>query len=255
MIRCCIFDLGGTLVDKYSLLPFISLSNSFRKYNIEVPDYVLAKDMGKKKLDHIQSICNDSFIKENYNSINPLDIYKEFNKIQYETMTKHMDIIPETKKCIHYLDDKSIRTGITTGFNKEQMDIAVKLLQDNDIVIENAVSSSCISNMSRPYPHMINKNMEQLRISHPKHVLKIDDTEVGIQEGINAGCYTVGVARWSINMEVFTYAEKYLLSTSNKDAQGRLEYKLDQSRKKLKDAGADFVIDTLDELPSIIDRF
>jgi hypothetical protein len=65
----------------------------------------------------------------------------------------------------------------------------------------------------------------------------------------------VGVARWSINMEVFTYAEKYLLSTSNKDAQGRLEYKLDQSRKKLKDAGADFVIDTLDELPSIIDRF
>ena len=32
-----------------------------------------------------------------------------------------------------------------------------------------------------------------------------------------------------------------------------LYYKLEESRKKLKDAGADYVIDTLDELPKVID--
>ena len=100
---------------------------------------------------------------------------------------------------------------------------------------------------------MINENMDRLNIHSPKHVIKIDDTEVGIQEGANAGCYTAGVARWSINMNIFTYADRYILETSNRDVDSILYYKLEESRKKLKDAGADFVIDTLDELPKVID--
>ena len=54
MIRCCIFDLGGTIVDKYSLSPLLSLSNAFGLRRIIIPDIILSKDMGKKKLDHIK---------------------------------------------------------------------------------------------------------------------------------------------------------------------------------------------------------
>ena len=36
MIRACIFDLGGTIVDRYSLTPFLSLKKIFRDYNISV---------------------------------------------------------------------------------------------------------------------------------------------------------------------------------------------------------------------------
>ena len=85
--------------------------------------------------------------------------------------------------------------------------------------------------------------MNNLQIDNPQHVIKIDDTPIGIQEGINAGCYTVGVARWSLNMNMFS------LDALTKDD---INYKLIESRQSLKDAGADFVIDTLDELPSII---
>ena len=33
-IRACIFDLGGTIVDRYSRTPFLSLKNSFQRRNI-----------------------------------------------------------------------------------------------------------------------------------------------------------------------------------------------------------------------------
>ena len=32
----------------------------------------------------------------------------------------------------------------------------------------------------------------------PKSVIKVDDTISGIEEGINAGCWTVGVYKYSI---------------------------------------------------------
>ena len=253
MIRCCIFDLGGTIVDKYSLSPLLSLSNAFGLRRIMIPSNILSKDMGKMKLDHIKLLCNEPVVKDKYPDLDPIDVYRDFNKFQINYMDNYLDIIPETKQCIKYLDDKSIRTGITTGFNKEQMDIAIEKLRLDGIILESAVSSSCIPNASRPNPDMINENMDRLNIRSPKHVIKIDDTEVGIQEGINAGCYTVGVAKWSINMNVYTYAIKHLLNSSNSDVESMLYYKLEESRKKLKDAGADYVIDTLDELPKVID--
>lgn len=48
---------------------------------------------------------------------------------------------------------------------------------------------------SRPRPFMIHKNLENLNIRNPIQVIKIDDTIVGIEEGLNADCITVGVAR------------------------------------------------------------
>ena len=36
MIRACIFDLGGTIVDKYSMTPFLSFKNAFQKQKIKL---------------------------------------------------------------------------------------------------------------------------------------------------------------------------------------------------------------------------
>jgi phosphonoacetaldehyde hydrolase len=44
----------------------------------------------------------------------------------------------------------------------------------------------------RPYPEMLWKNLIQLDVSDIKTVVKVDDTVVGIDEGLNAGCWTVG---------------------------------------------------------------
>ena len=62
-IRACIFDLGGTIVDRYYRTPFISLKNTFNKYGIILSDKLIYKDMGMYKLNHIQEIMKNPYIK------------------------------------------------------------------------------------------------------------------------------------------------------------------------------------------------
>ena len=111
---------------------------------------------------------------------------------------------------------------------------------------------------------MIEYNMKKMGIGNPKNILKIDDTSIGIQEGINAKCFTVGVSRWSVNMNIETLEESYLMNKLNKvnDINNFKDYynynmlkeKIKESTKIIKDSKADYVIRTLEDLPEIIEN-
>jgi phosphonoacetaldehyde hydrolase len=77
--------------------------------------------------------------------------------------------------------------------------------------------------------------------------MKIDDSILGIEEGKNAGCITVGVARWSIHMNIMSLKDSYEIGESE------IREKLKHSRNVLREGGADYVIDTLEELPRVIE--
>tara|TARA_Y100000590_G_scaffold19392_1_gene22849 strand:+ start:203 stop:982 length:780 start_codon:yes stop_codon:yes gene_type:complete len=250
-IRACIFDLGGTIVDRYSRTPFLSLKNAFQKRNIRIDDRLIFKDMGMHKLEHIHEILKDPYVcldwMNEYGVIptngEEKEIYNDFNEIQKINTIEYMDILPETKYMIQYLQSQRIKTGVTTGFNKEIMNIVKNKLNDNKIFIDNYVSSTCLNAPSRPHPYMIYENMEQLQIKNPKSVIKIDDTQIGIMEGKNAGCITVGVYQWSTYMKVY---DNYNLIGEE------LDYKLNESKNILSEANPDFLIKSLAELPGII---
>lgn len=256
MIRACIFDLGGTIVDRYSITPLLSLKKIFENRKIYVNNKLIWKDMGMNKKEHIMNIVKDGYVSnqwtKRYNDYpDDFDInilFDEFNEIQCKYSDEMIDILPETKQCMDYLDFNYIKTGCTTGFNKENMEIIKRKLERNSIFLDSYVSSSCLDKPSRPFPFMIEKNLENLEISDPKQVIKLDDTEIGIREGNNAGCITIGVARWSINMKIIDIEDAYGYSIFE------LQEKLKESRKILKESGADYVIDTLDELPRIIEK-
>jgi len=252
MIKLCVFDLSGTIVDRFSLSPYISLKNCFKKHGININDSLIFKDMGKNKLDHINEILNDKYVARNwfqlhkkYPGINESQqIYNDFNYYQINEGMNMIDILPETKKCIDILQKNNISTGVTTGFNKPiTMNIRDKLI-DNDIFIDKYVSSTCLGLPGRPYPHMINNIMNSISLKDPTKVIKIDDTVIGLKEGKMAGCITIGVAKWSTYM----YMKEKNASISKE------EYveKLKNSREILYSAKPDYVINSLDELYPII---
>ena len=139
-VRGCIFDLGGTIVDRYSRTPFISLKNCFQKRNILLDDKLIFKDMGMHKLDHIKEILKDPYIRVDWKNkygkypekgVDELKIFEDFNKIQKLNTIDYLDIIPETERTIHYLHNRGIKIGTTTGFNKEITDLVRdKLIED-----------------------------------------------------------------------------------------------------------------------------
>jgi phosphonoacetaldehyde hydrolase len=257
MIRACIFDLGGTIVDKYSLTPFCSFYKAFKKNNIHIRNTLIQKDMGMEKKGHIEKMLfgdpytlNKWF--QEYNKRPERKdiekIYNDFNIIQNE-QSKNIDIIPETKKCIEHLRNRNILLGCTTGFGKETLDIIGNVLRKNDIYLDSYVSSACVTeSMRRPNSGMIYKNMKNLGLtgSGTKGIIKIDDTKIGIEEGNRAGCITVGVARWSSHMD--------MTPSSFIPTDLDLEKRLIKSREKLSEAKPDYIIDTLDELNPLINH-
>jgi len=248
MIKSCIFDIGGTIFDKYSLSPVISLKRAFEMNKINVTPDIILQDMGLKKSEHIVKILKKPEIVPQwmgkpgiYKKKMIKDIIKDFNSQQTENIFKR-DIIPETKDVIHRLQNKNINVALTTGFDINHTTIIHRILHENEITIPHYISSSCVKN-SRPYPDMITSLLSRMNIHNVKQIIKIDDTRIGIEEGKNIGCWTVGVARWSSNMNMFDNPEET-------DFNIILE-KLQHSRDCLKDA--DYVIDTLDQLPIIIE--
>ena len=255
MIRACIFDLSGTIVDRYSLTSFLSLQKIFANKKIHVNNNLILKDMGIDKRDHIFKIISHKNISKQWSIINDDEypdefdihnLFKEYNAIQSDYCKNFMTILPEVPNCVKYLKRNNILIGSTTGFNRENMKIIKKKLEFHNLGLNSYVSSTCLDKPSRPYPYMIEENMNQLNIRDPRSIIKIDDTAIGIQEGQNANCWTVGVVRWSSNMKIQTIEEAYNLEL----------YQLQENFKKCKETliatGADYVIDTLDELPNVI---
>ena len=251
-IKACIFDLGGTIVDRYSITPLKSLIETFKRHNINISNNLIFKDMGIDKKIHIENILDDTNVyqewfkqyKRNPEYDDVLKLHQIFKNIQVKKSHK-IDIIPETYNAFEYLKKNDIKIGCTTGFDKNNADIIGRVLNDNLCKLDNIVSSTCVEK-SRPHPNMIHKNMIDLGIVDPRTIIKIDDTNIGIKEGKNAGLWTVGVARWSTYMNVLP--ENY--NNMNDIVIGE---RLEKSKEKLKQSRPDFIIETLYELPNIIE--
>ena len=253
MIKACIFDLGGTIVDRYSLTSLLSLKKLFINRGITLNNNLLLKGVGMNNQEHILNILNDKTILnkwlKRYNDYpDEYDVKVLLNELKREQCSYSeniIDILPETRECIDYLGFNYIKTGCTTGFDKENIKVIQNKLELNDIYLDCFISSEG----TKPCPFMIQENMKRLEISNPTEVMKIDDSTVGIEEGKNAGCITVAVARWSIHMNIMNISDAYEFDETYPEIQEKLKH----SRNVLRDSRADYVIDTLDELPRVIE--
>jgi len=255
MINACIFGLGGTIIDKYALITYLSLKKVFSNIDIHIDNNLILKNIGIYKNDHIFNIISNNNVThewlnkyDNYPDDHDIhNLYKSYNNIHSHYCKNLITILPETEACVNYLKKNNILIGCTTNYNDTSMSIIKNKLNNNNIILDSYVSADCL-NKPKPYPDMIQKTMENLNVNNPKNIIKVANSITGIKEGINAKCWTVGVARWSINMDIYTINDAYGIDFNE------LNDKINNCKNILTDAGADFVIDSLDDLPIIIDK-
>ena len=253
-ILTCIFDLGGTVCDKYVLAPVYAFKMVFENFGMTPSFEQIRKPMGKRKDIHIQEIFNERDICKQWVTVHNRvhtkedheNIYKEFVPIQNDILKTFSKPFPGTKNTFQYLHDKHIFIGCTTGYTRSMMNIVLHQCQKQDIFFDVTVGGDEVKNGCRPSPDMIFRNLDVLQIENENNVVKIDDTEEGIKEGLNAGCWTVGVSRYGNYMNINSFHEEKSLSLSE------IEQKNKNSAHILKQAGAHFVIDSIKELPRTI---
>ena len=76
--------------------------------------------------------------------------------------------------------------------------------------------------------------------------LQVDDTLSGVGEALSAGCWGVGVARYSNYMDVDSLEAESELEGEE------LTRRLAKSRSLLVQSGAHYVIDSIAELPEVV---
>jgi len=93
----------------------------------------------------------------------------------------------------------NIKIGSTTGFTKSMVDILLREAKKQGYVPDSSVAGDqVINNLGfRPAPFMIYQNLLNLGVYPIESVIKVDDTVSGVGEGLNAGCWAVGIYGYS----------------------------------------------------------
>ena len=253
-VRAVIFDLGGTLVDPYSLSPLKALQHSFKKHNYYLTANQINMYMGLAKPQHISMVIAD-YYREAHRSHIDIDmpvkvkpIYEDFKKRQMELLSQEIEILPGVKDAYQYLKFNNIKVGVTTGYSQDETQLITDHLEKEGITFDSVVSSDQVIN-TRPHPDAVIKNLEIMSIDEmlAPSVLKIDDSLYGLREGLRAGCTTVGVARYSCMMSS-------LILSDDDISEYMKDLKVDQVRDSMLDMGAHHTIDDMNSLPLLIER-
>lgn len=193
-IKLVVFDMAGTTVsDENYVAQSFQQAMEKHGYNVKLED--VNPLMGYEKPLAIQMMLDKyetDVLKINEEIIH--QIHTEFVNIMIDFYTHSQEIkpLPNVENTFEELRAMGIKIGLDTGFSKNIADLIINRLQWED-KIDIMVASDEVKN-GRPYPDMINQIKTRLNIQPEDLVVKVGDTEVDINEGINAGCkYVVGV--------------------------------------------------------------
>lgn len=253
-LKAVIFDWAGTTVDFGCFGPTGVFIEVFRKKGIEVTDKEVRGPMGMHKRDHIKTLTGypriaEEWVKKYGRECNENDIEEMFNDfipLQISVLKNYSTIVPELPEALKVIRSMNMKIGSTTGYNNEMMRIITESAARQGFVADSVVCATDVP-AGRPAPWMAFKNAENLGIYPMQTILKIGDTIADIKEGINAGMWSVGVIMSSNEMGL-TQEEILNLEITE------LEKRRKTVRNSFLNAGADYVIDTLDEMEELIDR-
>lgn len=252
-IEAVIFDWAGTTIDFGCMAPVAAFSEAFMEKGIEVTEEEVREPMGMLKIDHIREMLKTERIsklwKEKYSRDWTEDDVKSIYKISEDkllsTVANFTDIKPYLLETIEKLRNKGIKIGSTTGYTEEMMNIVVEKAKANGYSPDYWITPNSVNNMGRPYPYMIFKNLEVLGIKSVDKAVKIGDTISDITEGKNAGLISIGILEGS-SLVGFSKDSFEALDDASK------EILMDNARAKYYEADADYVINNLSELNTLL---
>jgi phosphonoacetaldehyde hydrolase len=116
-------------------------------------------------------------------------LYDRFIPLQLEVLPHYADLIPGTLDAVAEFCRRGLKIGANTGYNREMVNILQRGFVPDSTICAGDVPAG------RPEPWMALLNAMELRVFPMEALVKIDDTLPGIAEGLNAGMWTIGLAK------------------------------------------------------------
>jgi phosphonoacetaldehyde hydrolase len=253
-IQAVIFDWAGTTVDFGSLAPARTIQKVFEEFGVAIDEPEVRHDMGLPKRRHIAGILSIPRIQSAWRLVHgaaPVQtdidrLYERFVPLQFDCLQAYSSIIEGVPEVLEKLRRRDLRIGSTTGYTRAMLDLLVEQSARQGFAPDCGLSPEDVG-AGRPYPFMIYEAAVRLKVYPFAAIVKVGDTIADIQEGLNAGVWSVGVVKTG-NMIGLSKAELDAMPAVD------LARRLALAREQFEQAGAHYVIDTLDELEGVLDE-
>jgi phosphonoacetaldehyde hydrolase len=256
-LRAVMLDWAGTTVDHGSIAPVTALQALFARRGIGLSSEEIRRDMGLLKRDHIQAILALPTVRDEWLALtgrepaadDARDLFEEFIPLQNSIIEQHSQLIDGVAEIATEWQRRGLRIGSTTGYTREMLAPVLTQAAAGGYRPDAAVCPDEVG-AGRPAPWMLARNAQLLDVYPPSSCVKIGDTVSDIEEGRNAGMWTIGLTRTG-NLVGLDAASWGRLSAQEK------QQRLRAAEEVLRDAGADFVAEDLpscDPILAQIDR-
>ena len=255
-VRGVVLDWSGTVADAYVMAPAVVFVEVFSKHGVEISMSEARGPMGLRKDLHIKALTEVPAIRERWREVHGAypdqssvdKMFTDFVPMQIEVLPRYTALLPGVVEMADKLQNEyGIKIGMSTGFIRPMVDVLLEHAKEQGFNPDCAVAGDEVVHGARPRPFMVYRNLDLLDVHPIQSVVKVDDTISGVGEGLEAGCWTVGIARYSNYMDMNTLEEVETL------AEEEIQRRVERTRDLLWRTGAHYVIDEPIELLGVID--
>lgn len=253
-IKAVILDWDGAIVDHGSCASIQTNIELFRQHGVQISIQQLRATIGISQRAQIEAIFEMDQVTLQWEQIHGLyptqkdiySLYRELIPLQAASIDEFGQPITGALEAIKKLRDMRIQIGTTTSYTVEMLRILAAETIRQGFEPNVSVCSDHVP-VGRPHPWMCLKAAMEMQQYPMEAIVKVGDTLPDIEEGLNAGMWTIAIARTG-NEVGLDESELEILSDKDKNA------RIIRAREKLSRGGAHYVADSLEDVPQIVEE-
>ena len=233
--------------------PAVVFIEVFKRQGVEITIEEAREPMGAHKMVHIRNITRIPTVDKRWKSVhgraaNEQDVeamFEQFVPLQLACLADYSDMTPGALEAVDACRGRGMKIGSTTGYTTEMMEILQSEAKQRGYVPDSTVCASQVP-AGRPEPWMCLENIKQLGVYPPSACVKVDDTLPGVEEGLNAAMWTIGLAKTG-NEIGLTEAEIAALEPED------YERRIQRAYRRMNQVGAHYTVDGISDILPCLD--
>jgi phosphonoacetaldehyde hydrolase len=252
-LKAVILDWAGTTMDYGCYAPAVVFVQVYERKGVPITMAEAREPMGAHKKVHIRMISKMDAVAERWEKVHrrrPTEddvdaMIEDFVPLQLACLADYADLIPGCLEAVADFRQRGLQIGSTTGYTGEMMELLLAEAKKRGYEPDASVCATDVP-AGRPYPYMCLKNAIDLQVYPMEAIVKVGDTLPDIDEGLNAGMWTIGLAKTG-NEIGLNEAEIAALAPDVYEA------KLARAYKRMHQTGAHYVVDSISDVPPLLD--
>lgn len=244
-LKAAILDWAGTTIDYGCLAPAVTFVDVFKRRGVPITTEEAREPMGAAKRVHIQRIVQNPAVAKRWQETHGKScteeeieaMYQDFIPRQIACLAEYADLIPGTVETIEKLRKRGLKIGSTTGYTEEMMRVVTAEAKKQGFEPDNLVTATDVP-AGRPEPWMALVSAQAMRVYPMEAIVKIGDTLADIDEGLNAGMWSIGLVKTGNEIG---------LNEADVKSLPLEEYRRrsDRAYERMTQAGAHYVVDSI----------